>query len=764
MLVGGAVGRSILYNEENDHHSLPKMHTLAPFFVSRISPLQRGCWITCLGAVFCLVYLKGLVAQDIQQRDSDVKQGYLINVPIPLSVGDATALITQLRELNDSAVDHVRTTVVMQYTREGDGDDARESLGDETALEDGLRLARSMTGKDLRKLRLVSWLRASVRGHSILPIIASDMLIVGSGGQIEDASAGEDSSDETILLNYQSIAKRRGIFPPPVVHGLVDADLEVARVTKVGGQQSFYAGEQLEELRDQGLVLSEDILATPGVPLRLGARQLTETRIAASTADSMDELLHLLDLAELKPINRDEVVGEPKGALVDITGAIAPSRVRRWRSNLSKSITKEAVNIWVVSIDSTGGSLADSLTLAGEFAARPAPIQRVAGFVRGEARGDAALLAIACRPLLMKPGSRLGGSGGESLSGFSDRINKEVINEIAKSTKRSAALIHGLLDPQQQVFRFRNRKTGQIRYATDKNPDAEQVEADALNDDLWQRGEQVDLIGGLSAEQAIELGLAEGVASSLDEVSRKVGLPGTPPELVDNRLVQFVEMLGRSTGFSFFLFFIAISALSTEMNAPGLGAPGFIGVVCLALFVWMKFLAGTAEWFEIIALGLGLCFIAIEIFVTPGLGIFGIGGFILTMIGVVLMSQTFVLPRNTYQITQFTNGIWLALVGIGGLFGGFFAIRYFFPHVPVLSGLVMEAANGEQIEESEKLGDYAYLDGQVGTTTTPLHPAGKVKFGEEILSVVSDGNLIESGVQVRVTEVYGTRVIVELVE
>ena len=724
-------------------------------------------------------------AQDaIGEATTETKKGFLLEVPIPLSTADAATLVTQLQELNDLAADRIRTTVVMQYSGNGHSSDdlnsddlnrglaadTSDSHGDETALEDGLRLARVITGKGLRKLRIVSWLRTSVEGHSTLPIIASDMLIVGTEGELSDASAGEDSSDETILLNYLSIAKRRALFPAPVIQALVNADLELARVTKVGGQQAFYVGDELQTLRNEGEILSESVFTTPGVPLRFSADQLRRTRIAANSANSIEELLSLLDLAELTRVNHDEEIGEPKGVLVEITGSIARNRVQRWRSNLYKSLTKQGVNRWVVSIDSTGGSLADSLTLAGEFAARPAPLQKVAGFIRGEARGDAALIAIACRPLLMKPEARIGGSGGESLSGLSDRVSDEEIESIAKQTHRSAALIRGLLDPQQKVYRYKNRKTGQIRYATamdlniDKALGGAAINEKENDNPLWQRGEQINLASGLTAEQAIELGLAEGTAASLDEVSRKVGLPGTPPPLTDNRLVQFVEKLGRSTGFSFILLFIAISAISTEMNAPGLGAPGFVGALCLALFVWMKFLAGTAEWFEIIALTLGLCFIALEIFVTPGLGIFGIGGFILTMIGVVLMSQTFVLPRNAFQITEFTKGIWLALVGMGGLVGGFMVIRYFFPHIPILSGLVMESGDGVRLAESEKLGDYSYLNGQVGVASTPLRPSGKVKFGEEVVPVVSDGSMIDAGDQVRVCEVHATRVVVELVE
>jgi membrane-bound serine protease (ClpP class) len=128
------------------------------------------------------------------------------------------------------------------------------------------------------------------------------------------------------------------------------------------------------------------------------------------------------------------------------------------------------------------------------------------------------------------------------------------------------------------------------------------------------------------------------------------------------------------------------------------------------------------------------------------------------------MSQTFVIPRNSYQLQVLSRGIWVALGGAGGLIGGFIAIRLMLPHVPLLRGLVMEPSNEEAISESEKLGDYSFLMGQVGTATTPLRPAGKAKFGDQIVQVISDGTSVASGDQVRVIHVQATKVVVEPLE
>ena len=372
-------------------------------------------------------------------------------------------------------------------------------------------------------------------------------------------------------------------------------------------------------------------------------------------------------------------------------------------------------------------------------------------------------MAIACKPLLMSPDSTLGGPGSDAMGGGDVARHDEVIALIAKETGRPEALIRGLLNPELEVYRFTSRKTGRVRYATEQelvrgaeDPDVER--------DRWERGEQIGLSEGLTAEEAIALGLADGRADSLESAARRVGLSGVPPPVSDRDLIRFVEKIGRSNTLAFILLFIGFITLSSEASAPGLGIPGFISMLCFAFFFWIKFLAGTAEWLELVAFVLGIVCIGIELFVIPGFGVFGIGGLVLTMLGVVLMSQTFVIPRNTYQLEVLTQGVWIALGGLVGMVAGFLVIRAMMPHVPLFRGLVMETPQAELAGVGEQLADYAHLEGAQGVATTPLRPSGKARFGEDMVAVVSDGTAISPGDAIRVVEVRGNRIVVEAVE
>jgi membrane-bound serine protease (ClpP class) len=53
------------------------------------------------------------------------------------------------------------------------------------------------------------------------------------------------------------------------------------------------------------------------------------------------------------------------------------------------------------------------------------------------------------------------------------------------------------------------------------------------------------------------------------------------------------------------------------------------------------------------------------------------------------------------------------------------------------------------------------LLGAIGSTTTPLRPAGVVRFGDAFVDVVSDGGFIPAESRVQVIAVEGTRIVVK---
>jgi membrane-bound ClpP family serine protease len=205
----------------------------------------------------------------------------------------------------------------------------------------------------------------------------------------------------------------------------------------------------------------------------------------------------------------------------------------------------------------------------------------------------------------------------------------------------------------------------------------------------------------------------------------------------------------------------------SELMSPGIGIPGFIACICFLFFFWSQFLNGTAGWLEILLFVAGISFVALEIFVLPGFGIFGLGGGAMVIAGVVLATQTFVVPRNAYQFSQVPQSLLPLAAMVAGGVAALVLVRHFLPRTPVVNQMFLQPPEGTQREElsrRESLVEFEYLVGKCGKTTTQLMPAGKARFGDELIDVISQGDVIESGTDIRVLEVLGNRVIVEPVE
>ncbi|QDV63174.1 NfeD family protein [Crateriforma conspicua] len=702
-------------------------------------------------------------AQNSDDIDPTAGQGVWIDIAPPFSRGLVDDVLAGLDQLAQSTPSDSRRTVVLAF---------RESASDvQTEFEEALRLARRINSPDYRRLRIVAFVDGQITRHAVLPLAAVERLMLSNNAVLVGFDSKQDSIDETVQAAYQAIAKRRGLFPESLVSALVDPDGELVRLTTSDGGRPLVTGDELQSMRQSGDVIEEDIWKASGEALSVSAVQLRDLRVATdviatgrrddeTTAQKIREsLASRLDLRELRPLATDDGASDRRGVLLEMIGSVTTAKSQRWQSNLNATLSGD-VNTWLVSVDSDGGSFGESMGLAGWFASPTPPLQRVVGFVPGRAIGDASIIATACKPLYLSPDAKLGGPGADSIQPEQVADQRELIELIARRTNRSAGLLMGLLDRQRQVFRYTNKQTGRVRYATQQQLVDDADDPD-LERDRWMQGEAIDLSSGLTAEQAVQLGLADGIASSLDQVAAQAGLSAVPAPAADRGIVRAVESIGRRQGLAFLALMIGFMMLSTEMSAPGLGIPGFVSMICFGFFFWVQYLNGTAEWLELLALVLGLVCIAIEFFVVPGLGVFGIGGLLLTMLAVVLMSQTFVVPRNVYQVEVLTRSVWMALGGLASTMAGFALIRYFMPHLPVLNTLVMEQPDAQLIDQQERLAHFEDLLGQTGTTMTPLRPSGKARIGERVVAVVSDGQAVERGATVRVIKVLGNRIVVE---
>jgi membrane-bound ClpP family serine protease len=156
-----------------------------------------------------------------------------------------------------------------------------------------------------------------------------------------------------------------------------------------------------------------------------------------------------------------------------------------------------------------------------------------------------------------------------------------------------------------------------------------------------------------------------------------------------------------------------------------------------------------------------------EIFLIPGVGVFGFGGGLLILTSLILATQTFVIPRNDYQFQQLSYSLSMVLATMAGMGVGMFVLRKYIDTAPILKHVLLNPPTGDELEERqqrEAIVDYSHLLNCEGTTTTPVAPSGKAQFGKELVDVISDGEFLSRGAQVKVIDVQGNRVLIEPME
>ena len=158
----------------------------------------------------------------------------------------------------------------------------------------------------------------------------------------------------------------------------------------------------------------------------------------------------------------------------------------------------------------------------------------------------------------------------------------------------------------------------------------------------------------------------------------------------------------------------------------------------------------AANWgYALALLVIGFLLMRIEVFVIPGLNIFGLIGFLSAVAGVYF----------AYAKMGLGAAFIVAAVGLSGTV-------VLLRTVLKMRGwrrLVLSSATSREGGYNSALPGRDELLGQLGTALTPLRPAGRAQLGERAVDVVTEGGFVERGTAVEVVRVAGNRVVVHKV-
>jgi membrane-bound serine protease (ClpP class) len=326
---------------------------------------------------------------------------------------------------------------------------------------------------------------------------------------------------------------------------------------------------------------------------------------------------------------------------------------------------------------------------------------------------------------------------------------------------------------QTEVYRVQNLDTGQYEFF-----EGEDLPKDPNRHDVKGAKKIVgkDELLTLTAPRALEYGVARAVvkdrAGALAFLVQRDGVIFTgEPKVLETSWSEHMVSWVNSPGVMAVLVMLALLGVYVEFSTPGFGLAGIVAAICFAIIVGSKFLVGMANWVEILLLFTGIVLLLGEIFVLPGFGVAGILGIACVLVGLFGMMirnapDELPWPHTPTDWQSLSSGAISLALGFAGFLVLAWLLSRFLPQTRFMSGLVLSPTypgrTGSQVSMTAPPQSSGPVQvGQRGKVVSRLRPAGRARFGEALVDVVATGEFLDTGTQVEILAINGSRVVVK---
>ncbi len=449
--------------------------------------------------------------------------------------------------------------------------------------------------------------------------------------------------------------------------------------------------------------------------------------------------------------------------IIPVSGTVEPGMAAYVRRAL-KSIEHDKKAILVFKMDTFGGRLDSAFEIVEAISAIPK--ERTIAYVDKKAISAGALIGLSAGTLIMKENTLIGdcapiiqtGDGQKEAGEKTQTVLRAQFRTLAKRNGYPEVLAEAMVTKGMEVYEV--TMDGKVRYM-DKTAYNDLTEAEkkkiSRKTTVVVKGELLTMDDG----EAFDLGFSKQSVKNLDqalaflgyETHDRVEMSETWSEGLVRTLQPFLPIL----------MILGIGAMYTEIKAPGFGIPGILGILCLGLVFFNQYLVGLADYTELLIFVIGFLLLGMEVFVLPGFGIAGILAMGVIAAGLVLSFQDFVLPDPALP---WESGLMIKNIGrvmgssLSALMVSFFMIRFVLPGIsamvkgPYLSTTLEDA----HANSKEAMG---VVPGDTGMAITQLRPSGKIRIKNKKADAITQGDFIERGVPILVTQVTRNQVIVQ---
>lgn len=405
--------------------------------------------------------------------------------------------------------------------------------------------------------------------------------------------------------------------------------------------------------------------------------------------------------------------------VMEIKSEIDP-RMKRYVDLALQHAGDTKADIVLIEMDTYGGGLLEAKDIVEKILAFPKPVWV---FINTDAASAGAFISIACDSIYMAKGGSIGAAtvvyenGEKAMDKYQSHM-RSVMRSTAEANKRDPRIAEGMVDDDLEIEGI--KKKGQIIT--------------------------------FSTAEAIKHGYCEGEVASIEEILKKNNIEHYDLDRFELSSIDTAIDFFLNPAISGILILIIIAGVYFEMQAPGIGFPGFAAVLALVLYLVPYYLNGLAQNWEIIAFFVGLMLIGLEVFVIPGFGVAGIAGIVVTSGSLVL-----IMINNhdfDFGFVAMNDIIFALAAAMGGLLGG--VVLLFVGGTQLANTRFYKRVALTDTQDSTKGYTSNFVQdsmkGKRGVAQTVLRPSGKVLIDEKMYDAFTRGEYIEKGTTIEVVE------------
>lgn len=380
----------------------------------------------------------------------------------------------------------------------------------------------------------------------------------------------------------------------------------------------------------------------------------------------------------------------------------------------------------ILHLDTYGGAVDAADSMRKVILHAPVP---VVAFIDLQAASAGALISIACDSIYMRPGASIGAATVVNQNG---EVMPDKYQSFMRGMMRATAEAHG------------------------RRPDGTWFRDPAIAERM------VDTTGVLSftPEEAIAARYCEGKAESVDEVVQLIGLDEC--EIIHQELSpleRFILLMMSPLLQSIFLMMI-VGGIYFELQSPGLGLPSVIAVLGAVFYFSPLYIHGLAMNWEIVMFIIGLILLAVEIFVTPGFGVAGIIGAVLSLTALIfaMVDNDLLFFDGHLNLKVILTPCAIVLVSATvALILSIWAASRLFPTRSFSYIAQKTELRGDEGWVGVDTGSMAVCIGQEVTAATEMCPSGKVEHEGRQYEAVMEYGSASAGDRLKVIRAEGGR-------